>query len=560
MGQNIGWGSNVEIFQALLQQYREYCNNSAVLVHILASFEPRLISAHATHMTQLIREADESLTPKSRLYYTLGVALVQSPPPREQRLPILNDVWKVVTKLTNPHEYVEIAQIFVEYLLQHFSSREINILLQDVILHVKKEQGYKQVQPALYTIVQKVLRYRTNFEELLAMDNFLPLLDLLEKEYKHKACKAVLESFAKNQKPTADPIIIHAVFDVARGLHDSIDSLTFDDERRQVGSLIVQFVRKIDFGHDLEQQLNTYVECRAAFTNLDFVTRELVLRVLLLAMKAHRFMHGKHSKKTGAFVKACFAYCHITIPSLDDVFTRLHLLLECAQASLVNQMIVQSESFVKAAISLIPDTPITIEREGKTIQTEPLLVGFLSNFASFLLLFPGHPEHGAFHLVKGLLNAIRSYPPWENASEGKARVYISILQLFCTYAQSRFPYHLDKIESNDTLYGGDATYMEELMIFVDKLVEELLLQLSLVGERTDIASRKLQSQLALDFVNVLVAFMQMNATSATLVVKLYGLAKRSGAGDANYLRNTLSHIQSRRGIWFQDLAQKLLTL
>jgi hypothetical protein len=117
---------------------------------------------------------------------------------------------------------------------------------------------------------------------------------------------------------------------------------------------------QIDFGHDLEQQLNLYVECRAAFSNLDAVTRELVLRVALLCMRAHRFVRGRHSKKTAAFVKACLAFCHITIPSLDDAFTRLHLFVEAAQVALVNQMMGQSEAFLKAAISLVQEVPPTI--------------------------------------------------------------------------------------------------------------------------------------------------------------------------------------------------------
>jgi hypothetical protein len=82
---------------------------------------------------------------------------------------------------------------------------------------------------------------------------------------------------------------------------------------------------EVDFGKDLEQQLNIYVECRAAFANLDAVKDRLILAVARLAMKAHKFMKGRHTKKTSAFVKACLAYCHITIPSIDDVFRRLHL-------------------------------------------------------------------------------------------------------------------------------------------------------------------------------------------------------------------------------------------
>jgi hypothetical protein len=55
------------------------------------------------------------------------------------------------------------------------------------------------------------------------------------------------------------------------------------------------------------------------------------------------------------------------------------------------------------------------------VPTDQLLVGFLNNFASLLLLFPGHPEHGPFHLVKGLLNVVKGYKPWESASEPKTR-------------------------------------------------------------------------------------------------------------------------------------------
>ncbi len=102
-----------------------------------------------------------------------------------------------------------------------------------------------------------------------------------------------------------DPVLLHTLFDIARSLHDSLDSLSFADDRRQISGLVLGFVRKasqptktaltassqIDFGRDLEKQLNTYVECRQvtcglfagaaqvatqAFSNLDNVTQELV--------------------------------------------------------------------------------------------------------------------------------------------------------------------------------------------------------------------------------------------------------------------------------------------
>ena len=558
--QNIGWANSDDVFVACLKQYKDSCNSSSVLLHLLSSFPARVVSASATTMTQLIRESDESLTAKSKLYYTLGVALVAVAPPKEQRLVILNEVWKVVAKIQNPGDYLEIAQIFIEYLLQHFSTREINILLGDVIKHVKQDNAHKQYQVEIQRVVSNVLKYRPTFEQLLALDNFMPLLDLLERDYKFSSCKSVLESFAKNQKPTNDAVIIQTAFEVARGLHDSIDSLTFEDERREVANLIVQFIRKIEFGNDLEQQLNIFVECRAAFTNLDTVTRELVMRVTLLAMTAHRFVKGKHTKKTAAFVKACIAFCHITIPSLDDIFLRLHLMVETAQVALVNQMVGQSEGILKAAIALLPETPATIERDGKHIPTDVFMLGFLNSFSSLLLIFPGHPEHGPFHLVKGLINVVNAYPAWTVPNESKIRVYIGFLVLFASYSQVKFPYHIEKLDSNDTLYGGEAKYMEELLVFIDKLLEEILAQLASLGEKNDITSKKQQGMLALDLVNVLVSTMQMNAASATIVVKLFGLAKKVNSVDTAYLSSTLKHVQSKQGAWFQDLYSKLVAL
>ncbi len=43
----------------------------------------------------------------------------------------------------------------------------------------------------------------------------------------------------------SDPVILHTLFDVARSLHDSLDSMSFYDERRQITDLIVNFVRKV---------------------------------------------------------------------------------------------------------------------------------------------------------------------------------------------------------------------------------------------------------------------------------------------------------------------------
>lgn len=62
-------------------------------------------------------------------------------------------------------------------------------------------------------------------------------------------------------------------------------AMTFEDERRQISSLIGGFLAKVSFGRDFEQTLNFFVEARATFSNLDMVLYSLVHNVNLLAMR-----------------------------------------------------------------------------------------------------------------------------------------------------------------------------------------------------------------------------------------------------------------------------------
>ena len=61
---------------------------------------------------------------------------IDCPPPQDQRLPLLNEVWKVVTKEEDLSVYSECAATFVELLLKHYSDREVQIILKDLVRHL----------------------------------------------------------------------------------------------------------------------------------------------------------------------------------------------------------------------------------------------------------------------------------------------------------------------------------------------------------------------------------------------------------------------------------------
>lgn len=123
--------------------------------------------------------------------------------------------------------------------------------------------------------------------------------------------------------------------------------MTVEDDRRNISHLISCFIKQADYGRDFEQQLTFYVDARAAFPNLDGVFITLVHCVNKLAIDTRRIVNGQHTRKTAAFVKACAAYCFITIPSIVSVITRMDLYLLSGQVALQNICLGQGKLYYK---------------------------------------------------------------------------------------------------------------------------------------------------------------------------------------------------------------------
>ena len=50
----------------------------------------------------------------------------------------------------------------------------------------------------------------------------------------------------------------------------------------------------------------------------------------------------------------------------------------------------------------------------------------LKSFLSSMVVVPGHPEHGPFYLVKGLLKASEKYS-WKEIKGGKIELYLALV-------------------------------------------------------------------------------------------------------------------------------------
>ncbi|XP_068975695.1 VPS35 endosomal protein-sorting factor-like isoform X4 [Bombus flavifrons] len=543
----------------VLSRCKNQANSSLLLNSILTAFKPTYIGERAMDFVNLITTIEDDGFPQYLLYRSLGESLVLESPPKEDCQSILNMVWKYITELTNPNKFMHCVEIWIQFTAIHFSVNELNLFFGKIIDRLNPNKSFEHFYPQLQNIIEKVVSHTQDFESLLAMDNFLPLIDLFHKEsIKVEVCKTVMEGISVQTSPITDPIFINALMFIARIMHDSVSALTVEDEKRQIGQLICGLVQRVDYGRDFEKQLNFYAEARAAFPNLDSVHTQLVQCVNRLSVDTRRIVRGHHTRRTSAFVRACAAFCFITIPSLTLVHTRLQLYLLSGQVALLNQCLGQADACFKAALSLVPEMPKTIDIDGRQKSSQPYLLSYLSNFLSTLLVVPDSPEHGVLYLMRGLLNAVQRC--FDENTSMKTYLYLRVLDLLSAVVQENYPYHVEKVDSNDKLYGSDQKFISEVNKISSKIVEEILSHLKYLGSTDQLEK---QVALALELFNCFIIRADLRDPQlAHMAVNLWNLCVRHGSIDSKVKMKMIAYIVQKghhKGYeHFGDILRKML--
>lgn len=266
----------------------------------------------------------------------------------------------------------------------------------------------------------------------------------------------------------------------------------------------------------------------------------------------------------------------------------MYLFLNLGQIALTNQMIVQGEAFLKAAISLIPKLPITFSTTASNAvqSTSSLLAEYVHNFCSLLLLLPGHPQKGAFYLVEELTDALTTWTPWDkdHQSVDKIRALLAIFRLFTTLSQQTFPYQIDGVSSNDRLYAQAPKYIKALNARLNQLGMEIhsqiillsrtgkhlvlscvlvscvlsLLCFALLNLRVDVLMCSSQDKTAsgtvsLEFINVLLDFVTFDQKVIQIIVELHKGALKVPNLDKKFLNNTMQHVRAANEMLFRTL-------
>lgn len=517
--------------EQIIQKTRADLNmpsGGAILNALLNTLSPALVRSQAATYIQMINESNEQYFPKSILYRSLGLSLLLSPPASTPSdLQLLNGVWRVVTKFQEPQAYMSCAEVWIELVAKEYTTKEVNTMLADIIKHLTPDRVFEEYYAKLHGIMIKLLNSIDDFPALFAMEKMLPFLDLFQREnVRVDLFKSILQTFVNrnSQEKTNDPVLISALLHCAKSVHDTLGALTIEDDIRDVSNLICSFIRRIDYGKDVEQELKFCVEARGSFGSLDSVTIALIQKVNCLAVSTFRIVNGVHTSVTSSFIRACMAFCYITIPSLENRLTKLNLYILSAQIAYLNQSLSQGDSFLKTAITLLSDFPKLIELEGKPVSSEKYLYESISNMISTLVAIPDSPEAGVLYLAHGLANVITSMKCWDETNESRILLLMNILCYFSTQVQTSLPYHIPKVEANDALYGNDQDFVTEIHQRIGRLCDQIVQILKDLGN----TNAKRQSTLALEFFNRIIVHADLNQTKCLkFAMNLWNLYQKS---------------------------------
>ena len=546
-----------ETLVELVKTYRAKSKSSLFLNAIIGAFEPAVVAKNAMPMCELIVECDARGFSRHHLYVSLGRVLCAHPPPRDELLPVLNAVWGELGASKSAAEYVDVAAQYLQLLLRQFGVPEVHKLLRDLLKRVVADKAYAQLGPALHTVVGAVLQNAgPNLGPIFALEPFQRLLALFDRPTALENYKNVMEAFAAARVDGggfSDPALVHNLTHAARQLHDSLDSLSFDDERRQLSRLINAVVSKVSFGADDEAQLNFYVECRGAFANLEAVQETLVLGVARLAMRVRSAVKGRHTKRTSAFAKACAAFMYITTPTIDAPLLRIRLHLLGAQVALCNGLLPQMDAFFKAAVTEVKEVtaaPVDAASNAATREAnarEEQLVGLLCAACSLLVAVPGHPTLGPFYLATGALNVIQS-ASWRLPAS-RLTLYGKMLGLFCAYGQRRLPYAVPGVDSNDTLYASEPEYAEKLHEVIGAILGQVDGAMGELAERAEAeaAAKRALVASAIGLFELVLGAAALSGVGEKLAVKLFGLAAKAAStrDEKAWLARLVEHVGAK---------------
>ncbi len=124
---------------------------------------------------------------------------------------------------------MEVGAVLVEFSIKNMKQESVNNFITEIFKKFRDfvkigedEELYQQLEH----LIIKVMLTAKNFSELIGLDNFMSLLNYFSNAVKHRLCEVMMDYFLWEQGNFTDEYKIYTILNIAKALHDKIDSMT----------------------------------------------------------------------------------------------------------------------------------------------------------------------------------------------------------------------------------------------------------------------------------------------------------------------------------------------
>ncbi|KAI4306118.1 hypothetical protein L6164_029425 [Bauhinia variegata] len=503
---------------------------SVVLHHLLKELPIEVVSSNALEILHLIECSNDNSFDQHMNYRILGFRLYETGSPVDIINSVLDKVIQVIAQYDGLDEYLKVVEAYIDLVLQNQMESLLNTILEVISERAWNKGVTEDELPSLQSLLVKLLSHFKCLEDLFTLNHFSEILDAMYGNSRNAVFMHIL-SMATRTDHIRDPTTIQFLFEISQTLHDNMEFMHVKDDDSQVARLICRFVHKVDYGAEMERQLEFLVDCRGAFGRLNELKETLVHLSNCLAIQAL-----KYAKKHPSFIKTCITFSEVTTPSISTPSRQLDLFLETAEVAFLGGLVSHSDGLLDSAISCLQS--IDIRNGFRTPTDVEGLVSSVRKLCGFLVMIPGNSSLQATYLPSNLFTLSSSYSWME--PKMRTQIFSAIILLLATLSQNNLPYHANaEIPGNDKLYYGDSSYKQELVslskLVLDNLVDVIQKEPSQVARGT----------LALEACNCIASAFTSSNEILSACVTLIETAKSCLSVRDKYLQATIQFVDKQ---------------
>lgn len=139
-----------------------------------------------------------------------------------------------------------------------------------------------------------------------------------------------------------------------------------------------------------------------------------------------------------------------------------------AEVGLMNGLISETDSIIKAILLILNAQ----YKNNQDIEAENKMTEHLLNIIGFCVVMPSNPDNH-FETVYTIINLMEK-KTWNSKSVlNRMKIYVALFNYLGTQAQDSLPYHIKRVDSNDTIFLGDETFIQGLQDCMIKVFDQI---------------------------------------------------------------------------------------